>query len=318
MHKLPLLLVAVLLVLAGCASQKATSAPPLPIFDLQWDYQHPDSTETHFTAILRQAENRHLATYNPSYHAQLLTQIARAQGLQGKFAEAQTSLDAAAKIITDEMPSAHIRYLLEQGRIDNASGKKEEAKALFMDAWEFGRDKNLELYALDAVHMLGIVDVPEKQLEWNLKALQIAEDSWDKRCKAWLGALYNNIGWSYYDMENYQTALEYFEKGLAWRQKKNDAYGTRIAKWAVARTHRSLGHTDIALKMQLELLDEISRLNLPPDGYVHEELGELYLLKGDADAAKQQFAAAWKILSADSWLQQNEPARLQRLKELSN
>lgn len=128
MHKLPLLLVAVLLVLAGCASQKATSAPSLPIFDLQWDYQHPDSTETHFTAILRQAENRHLATYNPSYHAQLLTQIARAQGLQGKFAEAQTSLDAAAKIITDEMPSAHIRYLLEQGRIDNASGKKKKPK----------------------------------------------------------------------------------------------------------------------------------------------------------------------------------------------
>lgn len=315
------LIVSCLLVLlfAGCATSKTPGViTPLPIFDTMWDYQHPDSTEARFAQILQRAENRRDPAYNASYHAQLLTQIARSQGLQGNIKQAHATLDAAEKLLTAETKPARMRYLLERGRVYNAAGQSETAKEYFLLAWELGREAELEYYALDAVHMLGIVDLPEKQLEWNLKALQIAEEAWDKRCKGWLGPLYNNIGWTYHDRGEYTQALYYFEKGLQWRRSMNDTHGTRIAKWTVARAQRSLGSIDIALQMQLELLDEINTHNLPPDGYVHEELGELYLLAGDTATAKFHFAKAWELLAADPWLLQNEASRLQRLKELSN
>ena len=56
----------------------------LPDFDALWDYEQPAKTEVAFRALLSQAE----ASGNPSYYIELLTQIARTQGLQRDFAAA--------------------------------------------------------------------------------------------------------------------------------------------------------------------------------------------------------------------------------------
>jgi hypothetical protein len=53
------------------------------------------------------------------------------------------------------------------------------------------------------------------------------------------------------------------------------------------------------------------------DGYVHEELGECLLALGLSDAAQPHFALAFETLTADPWLVEHEPARLQRLQSLS-
>jgi hypothetical protein len=42
--------------------------------------------------------------------------------------------------------------------------------------------------------MLGIVEAPEQQLAWSLRALELADTTSDQRSKKWLGSLYNNIG----------------------------------------------------------------------------------------------------------------------------
>ena len=52
-----------------------------------------------------------------------------------------------------------------------------------------------------------------------------------------------------------------------------------------------------------------------PDGYVLEELAELYLLKQDSDAA-DYFARAHRCLCKDDWFAKNEPERLARVKNL--
>ena len=58
----------------------------LPDFDSLWDYAQPDQTEIKFRAILLQIPEDDPALL------ELLTQIARAQGLQHKFEKAhQTS-----------------------------------------------------------------------------------------------------------------------------------------------------------------------------------------------------------------------------------
>jgi len=53
------------------------------------------------------------------------------------------------------------------------------------------------------------------------------------------------------------------------------------------------------------------------DGYVHEELGELFLVKRDNMKSAFHFEKAWELLSADPYLAQNERARLDRIKQLS-
>ncbi|MEO5930639.1 MAG: hypothetical protein ABIR47_11955, partial [Candidatus Kapaibacterium sp.] len=119
-------------------------------FDRLWNYQKPDETEQRFREILRAAPQ------GTPYHVELLTQIARTQSLQRKFAEAHAILDEAAALLTPEMRRARIRYLLERGRTFNSAGQKERALPLFVEAWEIGRETGEDNLAIDAAHMVAI------------------------------------------------------------------------------------------------------------------------------------------------------------------
>jgi len=310
----------VILVLFGCITDKNSEVGinPLPNFDAMWDYQHPDSTEIVFTEMLKGMKNSSESSYDAEYHAELLTQIARTQGLQGKFIQAHATLDSVKNMLNENMKTAQIRYLLERGRVFNTSGEWEISKPLFLKAYEYGVENSLDIYTLDAAHMMGIVEPPEKQLDWSLKALKIAEETSDTNCKGWLGSLYNNIGWTFHDQKKYDQALSYFQKGYDWRIEVGDKRGARIAKWAVGRCLRSLDKNDEALKLQKEIVTELEESNLPNDGYVFEELAELYLIKGDKEQAKKNFKLAYEELSKDGWLVKNEPERLKRLQNLAN
>ena len=304
--------------LFGCSTDKNSEVGinPLPNFDAMWDYQHPDSTEIVFTEMLKGMRGSSESSYDAEYHAELLTQIARTQGLQGKFIQAHAILDSVKNMLNDNMKTAFMRYLLERGRVWNTSGAWEISKPMFLKAFEVGSKNNLDIYSLDAAHMMGIVEPPEKQLEWNLKALKIAEESSDTNCKGWLGQLYNNIGWTFHDLTEYDQALIYFQKGYDRRIEVGDERGARIAKWTVGRCLRSLKQNGEALKLQEELLKEIKENSLQKDGYVFEELAELYLLKGNNELAENNFRLAYEELSKDGWIVANQPDRLSRLKKL--
>jgi tetratricopeptide (TPR) repeat protein len=283
----------------------------LPDFDQFWDYDRPGETEAKFRALLAEAAR------DASYHAQLLTQIARAQGLQRRFDEAHKTLDEAKALLAGELKRARIRYLLERGRVYNSSKHPDLARPLFLEAWELASSTSGEdFYAIDAAHMLGIVESSRQQMEWNLRALALAEKSPDARARNWLGSLYNNIGWTYHDAGEYEQALEIFQKALKWREEQGRAPEIRIAKWCVARALRSLGRIEAALEMQQAQLREFESLG-EKSGYVFEELGECLLRLDRPAEARPYFAFAYEELSKDPWLAENEPARLQRLKELS-
>ena len=98
----------------------------------------------------------------------------------------------------------------------------------------------------------------------------------------------------------------------SWREEKQSAHELFLAKWCVARTLRALGRLDDAIKIQLALLEQMIDIG-PTDGYVYEELGELYLAKGE-DVSKMYFQFAYNELSKDTWLAANEPKRLERMK----
>jgi tetratricopeptide (TPR) repeat protein len=283
----------------------------LPDFDQLWDYDKPAETEARFRALLPESVR------DVSYRAQLLTQIARAQGLQRKFDAAHETLDEAYALLTDDLTRARIRCLLERGRVHNSSRRPELARPLFLEAWELASTSPGEdFYAVDAAHMLGIAAPPEQQMEWNLKALALAEKTGDARARNWLGSLYNNIGWTYHDAGQFARALEMFEKALRFREEQGQAPAIRIAKWCVARALRSLGRVEEALDMQTAQLRELERIE-EKSGFVFEELGECLLALNRPAESRPYFAAAHEELSKDPWLVENEPARLRRLKDLS-
>ncbi len=284
-----------------------------PAIDALWDYDNPQATALKFKDLLPTAEK----SVDKSYYAELLTQLARTQSLQRKFDEAHSVLDTARQVIEGQsMPVAEIRYLLERGRTFNSAGEKEQAIPLFKEAYAKAVEHNEDFYAIDAAHMLGIAAKPQDQLDWNVKAVDLAEKTADTRARKWLGSLYNNIGWTYHGLKDYAGALTYFEKLLTWRMDQKNERGVFIAKWSVARTYRSLDRIDEALALQRELLDEIQRKALDPSGYVFEELAECLLIQDRGIEAKGYFKRAYEILSKDIWLKANEGDRLERLKKL--
>ncbi len=292
----------------------------LPDFDQLWDYNDPEKTEKAFKDLFAESRN----SGDREYQAQLLTQIARTHSLRRNFEEAHRILDDVEKMINVvataldiQIPVARIRCLLERGRTHNSAGDSEAARPLFLEAWERARDAREDYHAVDAAHMLGICEHGDASLLWNNRAMEAAEASGDPRAKGWLGALYNNTGWTYHDTGEYERALALFEKGLAWRKERDDQQATQIAKWAVARANRSLGQTEEALAMQRSLLEEHESAGTS-DGYVFEEIAECLLTLDRVDEALPNFRRAYVELSKDDWLTENEPERLERLKRLGD
>lgn len=280
-------------------------------FDQLWNFGQPSETEQKFKALIPELQNNFDALL------QLQTQIARTQGLQRKFDEAHATLNEILPQLNEQTPGAHIRYNLERGRVFNSSLNKTEARPLFLAAYELALKYQQDNFAVDAAHMMAIVETdPELQIQWNLKALKLAETSANVRAQSWLGSLYNNIGWIYHSAHKYLEALDVFQKALALRESKGDAASIRIAKWCVARTYRSLNRLPEALDLQLNLEKEIES-TLSKDGFVFEELGEIYLALAQSELAQKYFALAYSILSADEWFKANESKRLQRINDLS-
>ncbi|HET9906179.1 MAG TPA: tetratricopeptide repeat protein [Anaerolineales bacterium] len=285
-------------------------SPNIPDFDSLWDYSQPDKTEERFRETILQ-----IPEDDPA-HLELLTQIARAQGLQRKFDRAHQTLNQVEKRLSEYPSRAKVRYLLERGRVFNSSGNPHEARLFFEQALDSAKQINEDFYAVDAIHMLAIISSPDTALALNLEAIRMAEASSQEKAQSWLGSLYNNTGWSYHDLGNYERALEIFEKGEAWQRSNQRVSQTRIATWTVARTLRSLNRIQEALSKQLSLQDELESAGEEGDGYVYEEIGECLLALNRVDEARPFFAKAYDKLSKDEWLVKQEPHRLARLKEL--
>ena len=280
-------------------------------FDSLWDYSDPHATEQRFREILLQVPES-----DPGY-LELLTQIARTQGLQGKFRRANQTLDQIERRL-DKYPSrAHVRYLLERGRVFNSSGHPQDAEPFFQQALDMATEISEDGYAVDAIHMLAIVASPESSLDLNLRAIQIAESSDQSKARNWRASLYNNTGWSYHSLGDFESALSMFQKAEAARREQGRVPEIRIAQWCVARTLRSLNRIEEALSIQMALKEELDAASEEGDGYVHEEIGECLLALQRSEEAPPYFAKAYELLLQDSWLAEKEPERIQRLKDLA-
>ena len=219
------------------------------------------------------------------------------------------------------MAVARARYLLERGRVFNSSGSRDKARPFFLEALAAAQEAGApaDYHAVDAAHMLGIIEPPDAALEWNLKAVEMAGQSENSHARTWLGSLYNNIGWAFHNQGKYEQALDAFHKSYdGWSANstaKAKAKNARIARWCIARTLRSLGRLDEALQRQLEIVAE-AEAEGDESGYGNEEIAECLLALGQPEAARPYAQKAFVILSRDPWLPTDERERLERLQKL--
>jgi tetratricopeptide (TPR) repeat protein len=291
-------------------------------FDRFWNYGDPAATEAKFRELLPQAEE------GSDLQLQLLTQIARTHGLRGQFDEATAILDEVEGKLSDETAVARVRYLLERGRSRNSSGQPDKGRDQFLAAWDLAREQGAEIHAVDAAHMLGIVEPHDKQIEWAEKAMNYAEQASDRRAKGWLGPLYNNLGWTYHELGRFDDALETHRKGWEFRkdfdgrraEKDTDftppSRETLIAKWAYARMLRSLERCEESLAMQEELLADWKAFG-EDNGFVFEEVAENLVALDRGEEATPNFRRALELLREIDWFVRDEPERLKRLEEMS-
>ena len=289
----------------------SANATPLPDIDSLWDFDDPAATELQFRSLLARAET----DGSVGYHAELLTQLARTQGLQQNFDSAHATLNVVSEMLGQAGERARVRYLLERGRTFNSSGEKAKAATLFQDAFDLASQEDLQTLAVDAAHMLAIA-LPDSAMAWNLRALEMAEAATEPGARRWRASLYNNLGWTYFGRDDYDSAVTMFEQALVCREEQELPREVLIARWCLAKCQRHLGNVEASLSVQLELESEWDALG-EPDGYVLEEIAECLLLLQRETEARRYFSKAYEYLSLDPWLIRDEKERLTRIQRLS-
>jgi len=273
-----------------------------------WDFDDPDGTQARLRARLE-------ATTDDAARAEILTQLARVEGLRGDFATGESLIEeAAASAGGSEVALARID--LERGRLRRSGGDAAAAMPLFEAAFQTALGARESFIAVDAAHMAALATTDPAGFEtWTTRGIEIAEAHDD--AGYWLGPLYNNLGWERYDRGDYRAALDAFERALAARKHDgSNRQSVEIARYAVGKALRALGRSDEAVPM-LEQAVAWANGEGSPDGWFHEELAEEYTALGRDDDAREQARLALPLLrEADPTFEQDD-VRVARMTALA-
>ena len=191
-----------------------------------WDFDDLDASRERFLAQLA-------AETTDAGRGEVLTQLARVESLRDEFEKCDALLDEA-----EAAGGVTARSLLERGRRERSSGRDGAGVAEFRRAFELARESGDDVLAVDAAHMIAIVDDMEA---WTARGVEIASSSDDQGVRYWLGPLYNNVGWSRFEAGDHAGALEAFERALAARERDDPRESAlQHAREAVDEARRAL------------------------------------------------------------------------------
>ncbi|HEY2354454.1 MAG TPA: hypothetical protein VGH79_06115 [Gaiellaceae bacterium] len=191
-----------------------------------WDFDDLDASEARFRAQLERETT-------DAGRAEVLTQLARVDGLRGNWAECDAFLDEA-----EALGGVTARSLLERGRRARSSEQPDWGLDQFRAAFDVARETGAAALAADAAHMLALVDDAEA---WTACGIEIAGSSGDPGVRYWLGPLYNNVGWARFAAGDHAGALEAFELALAARERDDPRESAlQHARDAVDEARRAL------------------------------------------------------------------------------
>jgi len=265
----------------------AVRAHALDVEDL-WEPGDPAASEARMLVALEAAKDDDALI--------IRTQIARTYMFRKDFDRARGILREIASDVGAAGPKAQVHYWLELGRSyashQHPPGSQTDetqalARAAYQTALAISKDAGLDGLMVDVLHMFAFVDTdPAQQLSWTHKALDVVLESDDPTARRWEASIRSNLGEAYFDLMQYQEALEQFERALELRELNSAAPNiVRDADWHIARTLRQLGQVERALEMQQSIADEAYADNAQRP-YIHDELSLLYASLGDLDRAR--------------------------------
>jgi tetratricopeptide (TPR) repeat protein len=186
-----------------------------------WDFDDLDATEARFRDL----------------RAEALTQLARVQGLREDYESGERLLDQ----VGEQSPRVRIRVDLERGRLRRSAGDKAGALPFFERAFAAAVTAGEDWLAGDAAHMAALA-APDRAgfTAWTNQGLELARSS--EAASYWEGPLLNNLGWEHFDAEEYEQALELFERALEVRLRDpGNSAAIEHAREAVAEAKKALG-----------------------------------------------------------------------------
>jgi len=273
-----------------------------------WDFDDLDTTER------RLREQLALET-DDSAKAEVLTQLARVEGLRDRFDAGDRLIDDAAGLAGDSA-KARARVDLERGRLRRSSGDGEAALPLFESAFAIALEADESFIAVDAAHMAALVaPEPTGFIAWTQRGIELAEAHDD--AAYWLGPLLNNLGWQYYEQGEFEQALNAFEQALLARERDPDnPEAAEIARYAVGKAMRALGRSGEAVPLLEQAVAWADSVDAP-DGWLHEELAEEYAAVGRDDDARVHARLAEPLLLAADPSFADDADRVARLRSLA-
>jgi len=214
-----------------------------------WNFDDLDGTEQRLHAQLDQETT-------DSGRAEVLTQLARVEGLRKSFDEGEELIGQAEALAGDSVP-ARIRIDLERGRLLRSDGDAIAAMPLFETAFNAALEADEQFMAVDAAHMCAIA-APDRvsRQAWTQRGIDIAQASPDRNVSYWLGPLYNNLGVDHAEAGEHDAALDAFKRALEVRLRyPENPPAIQWAKESVAEQLRALGRDEEA-KAVLRQVDE--------------------------------------------------------------
>lgn len=293
---------------------KSTKFPNL---DQLWNPADLSGSKAAFQALLPDAQN--LPGKDRSFLIQLLSFIGRSEAFLEKYIQARASLEKAEELLeegqTSYQVSAKIRWLIEKGRLHILEKTPSQARRLFSEAWTLAIHSGEDYFAVEIAQLMAATEPQKVQQEWIVRAIEIAEASPLPETKSWLGGLYTSLGWKLYDLRQFEKSLETFQKALRNLKALGTPREAFVAQWSIGKILRALGRTEEAVSIHRALLAEVG-IGGAPDGRLYEELAEcLHTLKHTTEA-QLYFELAYRELSNDEWVKDNQPLNLKRMKDL--
>jgi tetratricopeptide (TPR) repeat protein len=243
-----------------------------------WDFTDLDASERRLRLALD-------AEANAVGRAEVLTQLARVEGLRRSFGEANRLL-AEAEALGGAADVVRSRVLLERGRVLRLSGDLAAALPLFEQAFETARDAGEDFIAADAAHMAALAG---DMALWTERGLELARSAPD--AAPWSGTLLNNLGWWRAERLEHEESLAAYRAALEAREREPEAgerpYLREAARCGVAKALLALGRAEEAVPL-LEQAVEWSRRTDSPDRGFHELLAAAYAAVGRKDEADEQ------------------------------
>lgn len=122
-------------------------------------------------------------------------------------------------------PTNPVNTLVIRGMQAEGQGRHDRARDLFAQAWD-AHTTAIE-GAVAAHYVARQQDSPEQTLEWNRRALDLVADADADTVAGWMPSLHLNLGKSYEDLGDLDTALRHYRRAEAASPALSaDGYGS--------------------------------------------------------------------------------------------